>query len=134
MEKKIADYRNQIQHTKQQAGEKAMELLRAGTLICPDLQPFVQQVAGIEQQISAEETRIAEKKAEIEKIKAEHEAEKAAVPVSPPPVPAETPVSPPPVPSATSAAPAPSPRFCTQCGAQLTGGGAFCTQCGAKVG
>ncbi len=132
MERSIADFRNQIQEARQQAGEKAIEMLRAGTLACPDLQNFVDKVGGIEQQIASEEAAISGKRAEIERIKAEHEEAKtdaAAAPVVPPPIPdaAETPAAAPP-------APAPSARFCPQCGAQLSGGGAFCPQCGAKIG
>ncbi len=127
MEKRIADFRYQIQQASQRAGEKAIELLRAGTLICPDMQPFVEQVAAIEQQITAEEAQIAGKRADIEKIRAEHQAEKATA--------AEAPAVSPPVPEAgaSTGAPTASPRFCSQCGTQLSGSGAFCPQCGAKL-
>ena len=133
IERTIADFRNQIQEAKQQAGEKAIEMLRAGTLTCPDLQAFVEKIGGIEQQIAAEESAITGKRAEIEKIKAEHDEAKtaaAAAPVVPPPIPSVA-AEPP---AATPPAPAASARFCPQCGAQLAGSGAFCPQCGTKMG
>jgi wobble nucleotide-excising tRNase len=110
IEKKIAEFRNQIQQAKAQSGEKAIELLRGGALVSSDLQAFVGQIAGIEQQIVAEEASVADKKADIAKIKAEHDAE----PVAP-------------------ATAAPATKVCAQCGAPSTGG-AFCPQCGAKQG
>lgn len=148
IEKKIAGLRDQIKQVKADAGGRAIDMLRAGTLTSPELQTFLDQITGIEQQIGAEETAIVGKKAEAERIKAEHEAEHA---VAPPPVPApaagqpasEPPAAPPPIPAAPIAsAPSTLPpvpeaapgvgKFCMQCGAQLTGG-AFCPQCGAKA-
>jgi hypothetical protein len=111
METKIAGFNSQIQALKQQAGEKAIELIRAGTLASPEIQGFFEQIRGIEQQISAEETTIAERKADIEKIKAEPQASAA----TPPPGPVS------------------AGKFCPQCGAPSTGS-AFCPQCGAKLG
>lgn len=74
MEKKVADVNGQIAQAKQAAGEKALALLRAGTLAAAELQPFLDQVRGLEDQITAEQAAIAGKKAEIEKVKAEHDA------------------------------------------------------------
>jgi len=74
MDKKIADFKSQIGQAKQAAGEKALELLRAGTLAAAELQPFLDQVRGFEDQIAAEQAAIAGKKAEIEKVRAEHAA------------------------------------------------------------
>ncbi len=124
MEKNVAEFKGQIQQARQLAGEKAIELLRAGALVCPDLLGFVEQVSGFEKQIAAEEDKIAGKKVEIEKIKAEHEAEKADSHATPQPGPAE----------ASAPTSAPPVRFCSQCGAQLTSSGAFCPQCGSKLG
>jgi chromosome segregation ATPase len=119
IEKKIAEFKSQIHQVQQQAGEKAIVLCRAGTLASADLQAFADQVSGFEQEIAAEEEAIAAKKAEIEEIKTEHDATSAAPP------PADSPaVIPPPLPG-------PAGRFCSQCGAPLTGG-AFCPQCGTK--
>lgn len=132
VEKRIAEFRSQIQQVRQQAGEKAIEMLRSGSVVSPDLQPFLEQVDGIEKQIAAQEVEITRKRAEIDTIKTEHEAAKAAAsapPATPPPVPVPgegTPSAP------TADGPGSSARFCTQCGAPFTGGGAFCTQCGAK--
>jgi hypothetical protein len=141
VEKRIAEFKRQIQAARQEAGEKAIELLRAGTLVSPDLQPFLEQVGGIEQQIAAEEGAVAEKRAEIEKLKAEHEAEKAAAgaaPEAPPPEPADagTVQATPPLADspATPGVTPPSPaRFCPHCGARLAVSGAFCPHCGAKT-
>jgi hypothetical protein len=134
IESKVVDFRNQIQQAKQEAGAKAIELVKAGSLSCPDLQVFVEKLDSIEQQIAVEQAAIAARKADIEKIKAEDaaaHAAAAAAPVAPPPVPAPPsaatvdpgPVVPPPLPRAAT---------CPQCGKPLTGG-AFCTECGAKV-
>jgi hypothetical protein len=143
-EKKIAGFKGQIDEATKAAGVKAIELLRVGTIASPELQVFVEQILGFEQQIGAEQANIAAKKEEIEREKAEHDASHAAgspaavpgVQAPPPPLPAVPPVpdaaaasAPPPVPAAAPAA----GKFCGQCGATLTGG-AFCPQCGAKIG
>jgi len=113
IDKKIADFKDQIQQTKVQVGEKAVEMMRAGALASPDLQAMVDQITGIEQQISAEQALIVEKKAEIEKIKAED-----AAPAGP----------------GQSQAPAATPaaKFCPSCGAPA-GTAPFCSQCGTKL-
>ncbi len=126
MEKRIAEFKRQIQQVRQQAGEKAIELLRTSALICPDLQSFVEQTGGIEQQIAAEEAAVAGKRAEIEKLKAEHEAAKAAAD--------EVSAVQPPVAATDSPASSAAARFCPQCGARLADSGAFCPQCGTKIG
>jgi hypothetical protein len=122
-EKKINQSRAQIQQTMLKIGERAAEMLRAGTLASPEMQALLDQITGIEQQIAAEEAAIVEKRAEIEKIKAEANTEKSAgaATVEPP--------APPLVPAAA----APAGRFCPQCGTPAGGSGAFCTQCGAKL-
>jgi hypothetical protein len=132
MERTIADLENQIAAAKQAAGDKAIELLRAGTLTAPQLQPFLEQVRGIEDQIAGQRTAIAGKESDIARIKAEHEAEHAAektatesAPVTGEGSAAARPV-PPPVPGTATEA-----KVCAQCGAPLTGG-PFCPQCGAK--
>jgi hypothetical protein len=135
-EKKIEGLKGQIDETTKQAGVKAVELVRGGTIASPELQVFVGQIVDLEQQIAAEQDSIVAKKAEIERVKAEHEAEHAAA--APPPGPVgSAPVAPPPLPtSPVETAPPPAPaagKFCMQCGAQLTGG-AFCPQCGARLG
>jgi len=125
MEKQIAECKSQIQAATQQAGEKAIVLVRAGAIASPDLKAFVDQITGFERQIAAEQAAVAGKKKEIEAIKAEDEAAKAAAEATAaPPVPA----------SAAPAAPAPSAKVCSVCGASLAGAGAFCPQCGAKQG
>jgi hypothetical protein len=144
IEARVAELKAQGQQTTLEAGGKAIALLRAGSLASPDLQVFVDKLAGFEQQIAAELAAVAAKKADIERLKAEHEAEHAtaapaaapaqaaaaqplppAVPPAPPAAPAAAvPMAPPPLPQAA--------RACPQCGKPLTGG-AFCTECGAKV-
>jgi wobble nucleotide-excising tRNase len=124
VEKKINEFKSQIQAIKVQIGEQAVAMLRAGTLESPDLQALMDQIAGIEQQITEQEAVIEEKRAEIEKIKAEGEAQKAAQEA------AQAAAQPAPA----APAPAPAGRFCAQCGAQVAEGAAFCPQCGAKQG
>ena len=125
MEKKIAEFKSQIQNAKQQAGEKAIALVRAGAIASPDLTAFVDQITVVEQHIAAEDAAVAGKKKDIEAIKAEDEAA-AAAPV------AEGPAVPPVPASQPPAAPAAAARLCTACGAAIAGAGAFCPQCGAK--
>jgi hypothetical protein len=132
-EKQIEGFRAQIDEATKQAGIKAIELLRAGTIASPDLQAFVDQIVGFEKQIAVEQSNIAAKKEEIERVKAEHEAEHGAA--AAPPVPAASDaapvaVAPPPLPTA---APAAAAKFCPKCGAKITGG-AFCGECGARLG
>jgi len=126
MEKTIAECKSQIQTATQQAGEKAIVLVRAGTIASPDLKGFVDQIAGFEKQIAEESAAVAGKKKEIEAIKAEDEAAEAkpAEATAVPPVPAP----------ATPAAAAPAAKVCTACGASLAGAAPFCPQCGAKQG
>jgi hypothetical protein len=78
IETKVAGLKTKIQQNSQEAGAKAIELLKAGSFSNPDLQVFVETRAELEQQIAAEQSAIAAKKADIEKIKEEHEAEHAA--------------------------------------------------------
>jgi chromosome segregation ATPase len=118
MEKTIAECKTQIQAATQQAGEKALGLVRAGTIASPDLKAFVDQIAGFEKQIAEQSAAVAGKRKEIETIKAEDDAAEAKA--------AEA-TAVPPVPAAPAAA-----RFCGACGASLAGAGAFCPQCGAK--
>jgi hypothetical protein len=145
IETKVADLKAKGQQTTLLAGEKAIGLLRSGSLSSPELQAFVDQLAAFEQQVAAEHAAIAAKKADIERIKAEHEAEHAtAAPPIPPAAPAAAaPMAPPPMPAQPPAIDVPATpmlpplpqaaRACPQCGKPLAGG-AFCTECGAKVG
>ncbi len=119
IEKKITEFKNQIQGTKVQIGEKAVEMLRAGTLASPELQALVDKIGGIEKEIEAEQAVIVEKEAEIEKIKAEDQQKPAAE------VQAAEPAEP---------AAAPAGKFCPQCGAQVAATAPFCSQCGTKLG
>ena len=82
-ESKIGEFKTQILQLKSQIGEKAVEMLRAGTLAAPELQVMREQIDDLDRQIAAEDAVIVEKRAEIEKIKAEDEAEQPA-PVEPP--------------------------------------------------
>jgi len=125
MEKKIAEFKSQIQNAKQQAGEKAIALVRAGAIASPDLTAFVDQITVVEQHIAVEEAAVAGKKKDIEAIKAEDEAA-AATPAAEAPAVPSVPASQPP------AAPAAAARLCAACGAAIAGAGAFCPQCGAK--
>ena len=153
VEAKVAELKTQVQQNAQSAGQKAIDLVRAGSLSSPDLQVFVDTLTAIEKQIAAEQASILAKKADIERIKAEDEAPAApapaaaaAAPAPPPPAPtpaAAAPTAPPPplpavpladaVPAAPIVPPLPKTGACPQCGKPLTGG-AFCTECGAKVG
>ena len=60
-----SELKAKVQQNNQEAGAKAIELLRAGSVSNPDLQVFVDKLAGIEQQIAAEQAAIAAKKADI---------------------------------------------------------------------
>ena len=122
IEKQINGFKAQIQAVKVQIGEKAVEMMRAGTLENADLQAWMDQIAGIEQQIAEQETVIAEKRTEIEKIKAEAEAQKAAAAAA-----AAQPAPPAPADPAVGGS-------CVQCGAPLAEGAAFCAQGGEKQG
>ena len=120
IEKKIAGFRAEIQQATTDAGTKAVGLVRAGMLAAPDIQPFADRIAGLEQQVAAEQAAIAGKRADIERIKAEDDEPAAtaaataapppaaAAPATPPPV-AATPVAPPPIPDAAPAMPPPIP-------------------------
>ncbi len=123
IEKKIGQYKGQIQQEKVKAGEIALEMVRTGSLSSPEIQALLDQVTGIEQQIAAEQAAITEKRAEIEKIKAESKGEAAPAAAS-----------------AKAPEPAPQPsepqqtaKFCPQCGTPSTGG-SFCGSCGTKLG
>jgi hypothetical protein len=137
IEAKVAEYKTEVQQAKQDAGARAIELVKAGSLSCPDLQVFVEKLATIDRQIAVEQEAIAARKADIEKIKAEDAAaHAAAVPATSPAVPPPLPVPPPAAATAPAPAVPPLPQAagtCPQCGRPLTGG-AFCTECGAKIG
>ncbi len=117
IERKIAGFRSQIQQTRTEIGERAVDMLRSGALASPDLQALADRIAGIEQQIAAEQAAIAGKKAEIETIKAE-DAARANAPAAPA--------------QPQEASPAPAAKFCPHCGAQA-GSAPFCSQCGTKL-
>ncbi len=125
MERKITEFEHQIEQAKQAAGEKAIALAQAGTVVLPELQPFVDQVRDFEGGIEKERAAIAARRLDIERIKAEHAAEHEA-PAAPPASAAAAPV-PTPLPET-----APEGKVCSQCGAKLAGG-AFCPECGAKL-
>ncbi|HEY3382258.1 MAG TPA: zinc ribbon domain-containing protein [Vicinamibacterales bacterium] len=145
IETKVAELKGQVQQAKQEAGEKAIDLMKAGTLSNPDLLVFVERLTAIDERIAAEQAAIAAKRADIEKIKAEAAAEHAAQSqmATTPAVPPAAPVVPPPLPVPPEAAPAPAAssvpplpeaaKACPQCG-QPVANGAFCTECGAKLG
>jgi len=118
IEKKITEFKNQIQQAKAETGEKALAMLAAGTLTSPDLQVIADKIGGLEKEIEAEQAVIAEKKAEIEKIKAEDQPTPAA----------EAPAAEPAAPAA-----APAGKFCPQCGTQVAATAPFCSQCGTKL-
>jgi hypothetical protein len=128
IEKKIADFKSQIQNATQQAGEKAIALVRAGAIASPDLTAFADQITVVERDIAVEEAAVADKKKDIEAIKAEHAAA-AATPVAEGPAVSSVPASQPP---AAPTVPAAAARFCSACGAAIAEAGAFCPQCGAK--
>jgi len=78
IESKIAGLKGQIEAATKAAGEKAIELVKAGTLASPELKAFVDQIAGFGQEITAQEAAIAGKKKDIEALKAENDQPKQA--------------------------------------------------------
>jgi chromosome segregation ATPase len=112
LEKEISKFKGQIQQTKVTIGDTALEMLRAGTLVSPELSALLEKITGIQQQISPLEAEIIQKKSEIESIRSEEKETKA-------PSPEAEPVT-------------PSPQLCPQCGAPAHSG-AFCAQCGSKL-
>lgn len=118
LEKKIADLGTQRQAAVVQIGTQALDMLRAGSLTSPELQPLVDQIAQFEQEAAAHQVTIKEKEAAIEAIKAEDRA----------PAPAPAAAGPAPAPPAPQAG-----AFCPQCGGALQPGAAFCAQCGTKL-
>ena len=155
MERKIAGFTTEIQQTRTEAGTRAIEMLRTGTLDAAALQPFADKATALEKAIGEEQEKIAGKRADIEKIKAEDDEPKAA-PVPPPmatsapppvppmpaapPLPSADPMAPPPLPGASaggttaaSEAPVAEGRACPKCGTRVSAG-AFCTECGEKLG
>ncbi len=125
IEKKINQLKGQIQEARLKAGEIALDMVRAGTIVSPEIQALHEQITGVEQEIAAEQAAITEKKAEIEKIKVEDRGEKAPA--------AAAPASSTEQPQAAAPAPAPTGKFCPQCGTPVTGSGAFCGSCGTKL-
>ncbi len=111
MERKVAGFTDEIAKATGDAGTKAIQMVRAGTLNAADLQPLADRIAGLEKQIEAEQAAIGGKRADIEKIKAEDDvpAAAAAAPLAAPPPVATAPVAPPPLPEATPVAPPPLP-------------------------
>jgi hypothetical protein len=141
IETKVSGLRAQVQQIRQDAGTKALDLVKAGSLQIPELQVFVEQLATIDRQVAVEEQAIVEKRADIERIKAEHAAAEAAN-VATPAAPASAPVVPPPLPvTSTGVAVPPVPAVpplpqsvgvCPHCG-QPVSGGALCAGCGATL-
>jgi chromosome segregation ATPase len=105
IETKVAGLRTEIEQNSRAAGQKTIELLRAGSVSNPELQAFADKLVAIEQQIASERAAIAAKKADIERIKAEDRAPAAAsatpadsapaaaAPLGPPPLPAQPPAA-----------------------------------------
>jgi rubrerythrin len=117
LNKKTGESNRRIQLAKVKIGDLAIEMLRAGTLISPEMTTLLDQILGIEQQIGALEAEIRLKKAEVESVRAEGAAVKAGEPVK----------------TAEPAMDVPPPsRFCLQCGAPVATG-AFCPQCGTRL-
>jgi hypothetical protein len=125
LEKNIGESNGQIQQIKVKIGERAIDMLQAGTLASPEMKVLLEQVSGIQQQIASSETEITQKRSEIERIKAE------AKPATPPSPPVVDSAIPPPPPTAVPPPPPATDRYCPQCGASASTG-AFCPQCGAK--
>jgi len=80
LEKNIGESNGQIQQIKVKIGERAIDMLHAGTLASPEMKALLEQVSGIQQQVASSEAEITQKRAEIERIKAEA---KPAAPPSP---------------------------------------------------
>jgi hypothetical protein len=126
LEKNIGESNGQIQQIKVKTGERAIDMLQAGTLASPEMKVLLEQVSGIQQQIASSEAEITQKRAEIERIKVE------AKPATPPsPAVVDTAIPPPPPTAVPPPPPPATDRYCPQCGASASTG-AFCPQCGAK--
>jgi len=115
LENNISKFKGQIQQAKVTIGENAIEMLRAGTLISPELSALLEKINGIQQQISSLEAEITQKKTEIESIRSEDKADKAQSPAAAPAEPQQA-----------------AGRFCPQCGVPVQSG-EFCAQCGSKL-
>jgi seryl-tRNA synthetase len=149
-EHQIQDASAQVQRVKQEIGEKAIEMVRAGTLVSTELQTLVDRITGIEHDIAAHQAVIVEKKAEIVRIEAEDQAPTVQSPEpqvpaqvvatpsasAPPTVPVVPPLPGTPEPLMTVPPPLPpaAERVCPQCSVKLPSSVAFCTECGAKIG
>ena len=117
LEQNISKFKGQIQQTKATIGDIAIEMLRAGTLVSPELSALLEKIIGIEQQISSLEAEITQKKTEIESIRSEDKSNKV-----------QSPAAEPAAPQSQQAA----GRFCPQCGVPVQSG-EFCAQCGSKL-
>ncbi len=105
MERNVAGFTADIERARTEAGTRAIDMLRAGSLDAATLQPFVDRVNGLEKMIAGEQEKIAGKRADIEKIRAEDDQPPAAAaPVAAPIPPPVAATAPPPVP-ATAVAP-----------------------------
>ena len=151
-EKLIEELQAQIQAVKVQLGEKAMGMLKAGTLDDPELHSFIEQVEGFEQQIAGHKEGIAEKEAAIEQIQVEAEEEKqakAAAQEEAAQAKAEAKTAAEAEAKATAeaeakavaeaadqvaaAAPAVTGTVCPQCGEAMPEDAVFCPNCGGKT-
>lgn len=109
LQREIGEQEAQIQAAKVQLGERALEMIKAGSLKAPDLQPIIDQIGEAETQIGAHQEAIAEKEATIEALRAESdEVEEGEV-----------------APEAGN--------VCPECGSALPEGAAFCAQCGKQI-
>jgi len=127
LEKGIQECNGQIQQVKIKIGEIAIEMLKAGNLVSPEIQSLADQINASQQKIASLNDEIGGKKLEIEQIKSEGKSPVQpgmAVP-DPSVIPPPPPPPPPPVPSAAE-------RLCPQCGTRA-GAGSFCTECGARL-
>jgi len=116
IEKKITEFRKQIDQTKVEIAEKAVGMVRAGTLTSPDLQAMVDQITGVEQQIAASRRPLSRRRRRSRRSRPRTKPTTQRR-LSPQHRPQRPPLQPS---SARSAAPRPEPApFCSQCGTKI---------------
>jgi len=118
----INDANSEIARQMGELGKLVLGLYRNGALAHPQIEPFSQAVAGLEEKIAQLTATVAAIKAEVYV-----EGGQTAQPQSP----GNTGYIP-----AAPAAPEPAPAAtvpCSNCGAQISPNAAFCPECGQKV-
>jgi hypothetical protein len=140
-ESAIAGLKSQIDAQAKELGKVVVALYAEGEISHPQMRPFYEEVARLQEQIEQVELKVAGIRAEEY---SEKEAPAAEVAETPPPPPsaaeaAYTPPPPPPPPDEEVVITPPPPpaeepaaRTCPNCGATV-GRGAFCPECGQPL-